>query len=1571
MSAVEDFFAVPSEVVLDSFTKDQLRRVAEHYEFETHLAKDLKKQQLKEQVKATFVELSVIPLKPVVPVVSSTPNPSQNVLSFEQQLDLLKVQTELKRIEREREYEWLLAQKRLEASEREKERALEYEKLKQHERQMEQENELQKERLKLFAAGKIPGDGGSSSGSLGSERSLSSMIKFLPRFNDRDPDIFFSLFESVADERGWSSSDRTLLLQTVFTGRAQDAFIALSVADRKDYVCVKEAVLRAYEQVPEFYRQRFRSWKKTERQTYSEVARDIVSFFDRWCSSVNVKSFQQLCDLIVLEQFINILPERLATFIHEHKIKTATEAAVLADEYVLTHRCKGREFPQYRSYTAEEHRPHLFNGNRNYWPDGRKEVSKFAKADMENRCNYCLESGHWKKDCPSLRNKNKKTAKFAGCAAPVHLSSGAEVSPSVSRSLVGGEGCAVPDSPLEEPSSVSSAEQVSESYGPFITEGIVSLVGTTHSKKVKILRDTGATETFVVESALPFSDVSSTGKFVLIQGIGMQTLSVPLHRIVLNSDLVQGDVTVAVRPSLPVPGVDVILGNVLAKDRVWPSVSVTPVVSAEPVEDAQDECVSEFPDVFTACAVTRAQSRSQTHAVNDSKHAVTLFPVLPPSFVRSDFIVAQKGDVSLSELWAGAMSADKWESAERGYFNLDGLLVRKFLFYDRDLKEGLCQIVVPNDYRQQVLQTAHGEGAGHFGVRKTYDRVLQHFYWPRLKRDVAHFIETCHTCQLAGKPNESIKPAPLYPIPVVGQPFECILIDCVGPLPPSKSGSIYLLTVMCQATRYPAAFPLRSITTKSVVKALAQFISVFGIPKVLQSDRGSNFTSKMFSEILQQLKIKHKLSSSYHPQSQGALERFHLTLKSLLRAYCSELQRDWEDGLPWLMLAAREVIQDSLGFSPNELVFAHEVRGPLTVLKDGLQEAAPPVSLIDYVEGFRRRLFLAWKCAGKNLLKSQGRMKKYFDRRAEVKLFSPGDQVLALLPIPGSPFRAKFSGPYTVIRQVTERDYVVATPNRKKSSQLCHVNLLKPYYVPSSRSGVSKDAVQSAALAVGGMLGTQSQSVAAEAENEVCPNDSVLLPRLRNSEVLKNLDGLLKDLPVQQRGELQSLLLSFPMLFSDVPTCTDLIEHDIQVADDVMPIKQRFYRVPLVKQKVLDAEVQYLLDNGLAKPCYSSWASPCLLVPKPDGTYRFCTDYRKLNAVTKPDSFPLPRIEDCVDSVGAAKFVTKCDLLKGYYQIPLTPRAQEIAAFVTPSGLYSYKVMSFGLRNAPSSFQRLMNRVISGLEGCAVYLDDLVSWGDTWEEHLSRLKALLERLVAAKLTINLAKCEFAQATVVYLGKVVGQGEVRPVRAKVSAIDGFPPPVTKKELMRFLGMVGYYRSFCCNFSSVVSPLTDLLKGKTPFIWTSVCQEAFDRAKLLLSTAPVLAAPRLDRPFKIQVDASQVGAGAVLLQEDDHNVDRPVCYFSRKFNKYQFNYSTIEKEALALIWALQHFDVYVGGGAHPVIVFSDHNPLTFLHSLQNPNQRLMRWALFLQPYDLQIRHIKGVDNVMADALSRALV
>ncbi len=244
---------------------------------------------------------------------------------------------------------------------------------------------------------------------------------------------------------------------------------------------------------------------------------------------------------------------------------------------------------------------------------------------------------------------------------------------------------------------------------------------------------------------------------------------------------------------------------------------------------------------------------------------------------------------------------------------------------------------------------------------------------------------------------------------------------------------------------------------------------------------------------------------------------------------------------------------------------------------------------------------------------------------------------------------------------------------------------------------------------------------------------------------------------------------------------------------------------------------------------------------------------------------------------------------------------------MTPDDFMQYSVMAFGMRNAPSTFQRLMRIVLGGVENCEAYLDDIVIYSSSWEEHVISLREVFSRLAGASLTLNLAKCEFAKATVVYLGKIVGQGQVRPVDAKISAVMEFPAPKNKRDLRRFLGMAGYYRGFCRNFASVVSQLTDLLSTAQVFMWTPACEQAFRAAKDLLCNAPILSAPNFGRPFKLEVDASATGSGAVLIQESELGFEHPVCYFSKKFTLCQRRYSMIEKEALALLLMLQHFKV----------------------------------------------------------------
>lgn len=286
--------------------------------------------------------------------------------------------------------------------------------------------------------------------------------------------------------------------------------------------------------------------------------------------------------------------------------------------------------------------------------------------------------------------------------------------------------------------------------------------------------------------------------------------------------------------------------------------------------------------------------------------------------------------------------------------------------------------------------------------QKSKGSIVKHFFWPGLKSAVSRFCKSCHTCQLAGKPNQKIPPALLCPIPVISDPFERLIVDCVGPLPKAKSGHQYILTIMCAATRFPEVVPLRTLKAKVVVKELLKFCTTFGLPKVIQSDQGSNFTSKVFKQALEKLGINHQTSTAYHPESQGALERFHQTLKTMLRRYCEETGGDWVEGLPFMMFAIRESVQESLGFSPAELVFGHTVRGPIMLLSEKFLNQCPkPVPVDDYVSSIHEKLHRAQSLAKLHLSTAQTKMKRQFDKNSVKRDFCPGDPVLVLLPAPG------------------------------------------------------------------------------------------------------------------------------------------------------------------------------------------------------------------------------------------------------------------------------------------------------------------------------------------------------------------------------------------------------------------------------------------------------------------------------------------------------------------------------------------------------------------------------------------
>ena len=434
-----------------------------------------------------------------------------------------------------------------------------------------------------------------------------------------------------------------------------------------------------------------------------------------------------------------------------------------------------------------------------------------------------------------------------------------------------------------------------------------------------------------------------------------------------------------------------------------------------------------------------------------------------------------------------------------------------------------------------------------------------------------------------------------------------------------------------------------------------------------------------------------------------------------------------------LLFAVRESVQESLGFSPFELVFGHTVLGPLKLLKEKfLSDDDSSLNLLQYVSDFKNRLSKACDAARSNFKSAQSKMKIRYDENAKDRNFEPGEKVLALLPIPGRPLQARYYGPYTVDKKLSDVNYIVNTPGRRKQKQLCHINMLKKYIDRDSN-------VISSVNTVNSVPHEQNQMDSEDFNLEKSDPSS---SKLQNSDILQNLDQKLSHLDSDKRLELKQLVLEYEHLFPDIPSRTDKIYHDVDIIEVSKPVKQHPYRMDPVKKQYLREEVQYLLDNDFIEPSQSEWSSPCILVPKPDGTFRMCTDYRKVNSVTKTDTFPIPRIDDCIDNIGHAKYVTKFDLLKGFWQIPLTDRAKEISAFVTPDGLYQYKVMPFGMKNSPATFQRLVNSLISNLDGCKAYIDDAIIFSEEWQQHLQTIRTFFDRLSDAKLTVNLAKSEF-------------------------------------------------------------------------------------------------------------------------------------------------------------------------------------------------------------------------------------
>lgn len=473
-----------------------------------------------------------------------------------------------------------------------------------------------------------------------------------------------------------------------------------------------------------------------------------------------------------------------------------------------------------------------------------------------------------------------------------------------------------------------------------------------------------------------------------------------------------------------------------------------------------------------------------------------------------------------------------------------------------------------------------------------------------------------------------------------------------------------------------------------------------------------------------------------------------------------------------------------------------------------------------------------------------------------------------------------------------------------------------------------------------------------------------------SDEVATPLTSAVTSVPTAQSPDVQKVIDEFAGVFSDKATPVSIAKlppADIVTTCEV-PIRQQSYRIPYTKRETVNTCIDEMLRDKVIQPSHSPWASPILLVPKKDGSVRFCVDYRKLNSVTRKDAHPLPHIKDVFDSLQGATIFSTLDLKSGYWQVPMSPESIPRTAFTCFRGLYEFVRMPFGLANAPAIFQRAMNEVLSGLIGriVMVYIDDIVVYSRSTAEHAEHLRQVFQRLKDVGLQAKPSKCSFELEEIELLGHIVSAKGLRPLPAKVEAITNLERPKDVKSVRTFLGMTGYYQNHVPDYAKVASPLTELTKKNHPFIWGEEQQEAFDILKRALVNAPILAHPDPQRPYALYTDASDKAVGAILVQKDEDDQEKVIAYLSHKLSGPQLRWPTIEKEAFAIVYALRKFHCYLWGAKFEI--HTDHRPLRSLFKAEIKNAKIQRWALNISAYSAPILYHPGKLNIRADMLSR---
>ncbi|XP_042145250.1 uncharacterized protein LOC121835301 [Ixodes scapularis] len=967
---------------------------------------------------------------------------------------------------------------------------------------------------------------------------LTSPQRWMAAFDEKkdDLDAYLLRFERLALGQLWPRDQWATMLALCLKGEALSVISRLTPEESVDYEGVKKALMRRFRLTAEGFREKFRNAKPENGETGAQFAARLASLFDRWVElAETMKEYDTLRNLVLTEQFIKGCSPKLAIFIKERGSKTLDDMADLADRFLEA------QGAQSLGFKSEEKKP-----NPDAPRDGNKKPAGEGRPPL--RCFLCNRMGHRAADC---REKGPKTPSCWRCGRTGHTANSCQGGcqdgtrgRSQASCCVAAESAQMNDALLQNGyMKLTNGERLPivnstiAAETKHLTDGVPVRTGKVGKRIVTILRDTGCNTVVVRRSLIADEDLTGTSKAVSLVDGTVKVL--PEARLSMRTPFFSGEVTALCMES---PLYDIILGNIPGALAAGESNPDWDVEAADTGITTEGEEGKEVEPTMSAAVETRLQKKSsQTAGSKPLKVPEIQNETVTPEALRAE----QRKDESLRSCFLneGKKMTVKKKRHSCEFVMKEGVLYR---IYRTNTAREVHQLVVPRRFRDTVLKMAHdGILAGHQGTQKTMDRVLEEFFWPGVGADVKRFVKSCDRCQRT-TPRGKVAKMPLGSMPLIGTPFQRVAVDIVGPLAPTtKKGNKYILTMVDYATRYPDAVALPEISTERVAEGLVEMFTRTGVPREVLSDRGSNFTSDVMSEVARLLSMRQLFTTPYHPMGNGLVEKFNGTLKTMLKRMCQEKPADWDRYLAPLLFAYREVPQASLGFSPFELLYGRNVRGPLSVLKELWTNESldgETKTTYEYVFELRNKLEETCKIAHEELTHASERYRRGFNRKARSRVLVVGDRVLILLPTDQNKLLMQWKGPYSITAKRGELDYEVDLGH---STKLFHGNLLKKY---------EERQTEGAAKAC---------NVVTFEEEEREPDFPLL--RMEASESSKDV-AFGAGLSAQQRTDAEAVVERYHNIFSDLPGKTDLLGCELRTSTD-LPVRTKQYPLPFAGEK--------------------------------------------------------------------------------------------------------------------------------------------------------------------------------------------------------------------------------------------------------------------------------------------------------------------------------------------------------------------------------------------------------------------